>query len=129
MSRPLIFVSILVIVVALIFILLRGRRSSTGRPRKRFDFAARSESALCASAVVLKLKGAVAGEAGTRTCVSLTLEVTPPGKEPYTAHAQWLVAPSALPLISAARDIMVKIDARNPGIVYPGESWASYISC
>jgi hypothetical protein len=129
MSRPLIIVSILVIALAMVFILLRGRRRAQVKPRRTFDFAGRSESAIFADAVVVSLKGGVAGETGSRTCVYITLEVTPPDKEPYTARAQWLVEPSALPLISPGSGIKVKIDAQNPGIVYPGENWASYVSC
>lgn len=130
MEYPLIIVSIAVIALAVIFISLRGNRTRNAKKSKRsFDFLKRRESAVWATALVVDSKGGVTGETGDMTCMSLTLEVTPPGREPYRAHAKWLVQLSALPYVSPGSEIQVKVDARNPGIVYPGANWASYISC
>jgi hypothetical protein len=91
------------------------------------QFKKRKESALWAVARVVEARAGTVGETGEKARLSLTLEVTPPGKDAYRAHTYWLVDLAAMASFSAGSEIQVKIDVMDPKIIYPGSEQASYI--
>ncbi len=57
--------------------------------------------------------------------VHLTLEVTPSKGSPYEVETEWWVKPASLPMIEVGRTVAVKIDSKNPKLIYSGEGWFS----
>ncbi len=55
--------------------------------------------------------------------VHLTLEVEPPNGSPYEVDTEWWVKPGSTPQVEAGRTVRVKIDPRNPKVIYSGEPW------
>ena len=56
--------------------------------------------------------------------VELTLEVLPPGGVPYQVTNNWSIEPLSISKIQAGSLLPVKIDAKNPKILYPDVDWA-----
>ena len=56
--------------------------------------------------------------------VELTLEVTPPNGAPYQVINNWSVEPLSISKVQAGSILAVKIDAKNPKIIYSAENWA-----
>ncbi len=56
--------------------------------------------------------------------LELTLEVTPPNGIPYQVSSNWSVEPLSISKIQAGSILPVKIDVKNPKIIYPVDDWA-----
>ncbi len=55
--------------------------------------------------------------------VYLTLEIIPPNGAPYQLDTKWWVKPGQTSQVEVGRTVNVKIDAKNPNVIYSGESW------
>jgi len=56
--------------------------------------------------------------------VVVILEVTPPNGLPYQVTNNWSVEPLSISKIQEGCTLAVKIDTKNPKIIYPAEDWA-----
>ena len=113
-------------VATVIIAVVSNRRKTARRIQQIRDYEVRSRNAIWAVAVVVQAAGGISGEGATRTRMSVTLEVTPPGKPPYRATTCWLVDITALGSLQPGSELQVKIDINDSRIVYPGSGWASF---
>lgn len=120
--------AVVIVVIALIFVFLALNHKKAERLNLRNDeFTKRQQYASFANARVVHASGGIPSDGATQVRIALTLEVTPPGREAYRAHTDWLVDVTALAAIQPGSEIQVKIDADDSNIVYPGSEYAKYL--
>jgi hypothetical protein len=56
--------------------------------------------------------------------VGLRLEITPPFGESYQVISVWEIQPVHAPEVQVGKTFPVKVDAKNPKIIYPDVPWA-----
>jgi hypothetical protein len=126
------FVVMVLAVAILAAVYIFAQKRTSGRTQKQpDDFAARQESALWASATLLKSPGVIAGGGGNTAgwaLYDLSLQVTAPGGTPYQARTKWMVDVSYLFMLQPGEQFSVRVDQQDIGIIYPNESWAKFIS-
>ncbi len=83
----------------------------------------RRRGAISALARIIRVGHSRNSEKNGEVLVHLTLEITPPKGAPYAVDTEWWVKPASLPLVEAGRAVAVKIDARDPTVIYSGEGW------
>ena len=93
----------------------------TQADRKRRKQAVKA-SAIPASAKVLRVGDSDFSSGGID--VELTFEVTPPNGVPYQVTNNWSVEPLSISKVQPGSVLAVKIDAKNPKIIYSAEDWA-----
>lgn len=126
-----VFVFFLILVAGgvILFILAQRQKVEAAAARNQ-EFIQRQESAVWASAMIVCARG---GVMGSETGVSqwaryeLSLQVTPPNGEPYSARTAWLVEVTQMSMLQQGQMLQVKIDQQDPHIIYPNASWAKYI--
>ncbi len=94
------------------------------------EFLQRQQSAVWAGATVVSARGGVTGsEAGISQWAryELSLQVTPPGGQPYLARTNWLVDVAQMSMIQPGQQVSVRIDQHDTQVIYPGSNWAKYI--
>jgi hypothetical protein len=129
--NPILIIAITVVaaaaVAAVVTVIVISRRKTDRRIRQVRDFEERCRYAIWATALVVRAEGGMAGETSGKSCMSVTLEVTPPGQATYRTTVSWLVNPASMGSLQPGSIIQVKIDARDPRIVYPGGDWATFL--
>lgn len=122
---------IVIFAIAVVVIVLLSQRQKLAADQERMQgFIKRQESAVWASAMIVSARG---GVVGSETGVSqwaryeLSLQVTPPNGETYSAHTAWLVDVAQMSMLQQGQQLSVKIDQQDPKIIYPNASWAKYI--
>ena len=119
--RLLVPLTIVVAIVWLVRWLLRSGEALQKAERARLA-AARPGRARIVNA---ESSGVVQG-VSRNPLVRLDLEVHPEVGAPYAASTAWFVDIVAVPRVQPGLELAVKIDAEDPGIVYPVDTWAKY---
>ena len=88
------------------------------------DNDTRIAAAFAATAIITDVGHSYTSRIYNNVRVKLTLQITPPQGNPYTATANWWVEPAAIPKIQTGNKVQVKIDAQDKSRIYPNESWA-----
>jgi len=83
----------------------------------------RRKRAVKASAKIIKIGHSRNSQNEGDVIVYLTLEITPPGGTPYEVDTDWWLSAAAIPKVEVGRIVAVKIDAKNPRIIYSAEKW------
>ena len=95
------------------------------------DFIARQQTAVWASATIMSMQGGIItgdmGGVSNWASYKLSLEVNPPGGEPYLARTTWLVEVAQMSMLQQGQQLSVKIDQEDPTIIYPNVGWARYV--
>jgi hypothetical protein len=116
------------VIIVLIIIYRRNMRQRAERYHERQrELSRRQDEAAFANARIVRSIVGIYSEGGTQARVALTLDIPSNGKT-YSARTLWLVEISALASCSEGAVIPVKIDRDDSLVVYPGASWAQYIS-
>jgi hypothetical protein len=125
----LIIITIIIAAVSAgIFIFLHmERRKLEELEQKSQEYIERQKSAVWGKATVINSRGGISGDTGSGALIDLTLEVTPQEGSTYRAHSTWLVDITALGFVQQGQEISIKIDAKDPKIIYPNAPWAKYI--
>ena len=80
--------------------------------------------AIKATAKILKISHSrISTQSRGDVIVYLTLEVTPPTGAPYQVDTDWWIGAAAIPKVEVGRTVAIKIDAKDPKIIYSGERW------
>lgn len=123
-----ILAAIVIIVIAIIsIVVIQNRRKTARYIQRNREYQQRQQSAAGATALVIHSNGGMAGDHAPSARITLTLEVTPPGKKTYRATTNWQVEITALSFIREGETIPVKIDTVDPKIIYPNATWAKYL--
>lgn len=77
-----------------------------------------------ATAKVIALGNSYVSRTYGSMSVGLRLEITPPFGEPYQVISVWEVQPIHVPEVQVGKTIPVKVDAKNPKVIYPDVPWA-----
>lgn len=112
-----------VLIVA--FILYRLRGSFKKQTRHADRIRTRKEHAFPANAKILSIKQGISGGDINRI-VHLELEIMPLGGQTYKARTTWFVDTLHFSKIQEENIIPVKIDPKNPHLIFPDISWATY---
>jgi len=83
----------------------------------------RRKRAVKATAKIIKIGHSRNSEYTGEVIVHVTLEVTPPNGVPYELDTEWWLNPTAIPKMEVGRTVAVKIDSKNPKIIYSAERW------
>lgn len=119
-----ILVPLLVVAGVLFFVFRReGARMDAVKGRMA-ELDARVARASLAHATVLSSRTRGTFDDGAMAFVDLRLEVQPPGGAPYLASTEWELDISSIPLVELGKSVAVKIDSRDPKLIYPNVSWA-----
>jgi len=125
-----VFILVAIAVAAVVYILSQHRKQEIQAHLRARDFVERQERAVWASANIMSARGGTLGsESGVSSWAryELSLQVTPPGGEPYLARTTWLVEAAQMSMLQQGQQLSVKIDQQDPKIVYPNADWAKYI--
>jgi len=118
-------VSFLLPVAIVIGILLWLRNNQARLAGHAAAVRMRKQNAFPANARILGVKqGITAGD--INRIVHLSLEVMPLGEPPYKARATWFVDTLHFDKIREENIIPVKIDTKDPEIIFPDIPWAVY---
>ncbi len=77
-----------------------------------------------ATAKVIALGNSYTSRTYGTMSVGLRLEITPPFGEPYQIISVWEIQPAHVAEVQVGKTIPVKVDAKNPKIIYPDVPWA-----
>jgi hypothetical protein len=117
------WVFIIMSITGIIYALIsrRSRLAALEADRLAYEeYQRRKARAIWAGATVVSLRTAALSHGITAIVqADLTLRVTPPGGEPYTANASWRVKLESLASLQPGAEISVKIDQENPQTIYP----------
>jgi len=83
----------------------------------------RRKQATKATAKIIKIGHSRNSEYTGEVIVHVTLEVTPPNGIPYEVDTEWWLNPTAIPKMEVGHTVAVKIDSKNPKIIYSAERW------
>jgi hypothetical protein len=117
-------------IAAVVFTLGQHRKQETQAQLRAREFIERQERAVWALATVVSVRGGTLGSEGgvsNWARCELSLQVTPPGGEPYLARTTWLVEAVQMSMLQPGQELSVKIDQQDPKIVYPNNNWAKYL--
>ena len=103
-------------VLVIIAILFYGMYRTAKKDRDQYA------SATPATAKVISLDDSDFSSGGID--VVLTLEVTPPNGVPYQVSNNWSVEPLSISKVQAGCVVPVRINTKNPKIIYPADDWA-----
>lgn len=105
---------IILFLALMLFLMYRTAQANRDR-RKR---------AVKATARIVKV-GHSSNTSYGKISVFLTLEVSPPAGAPYELATEWWVDPAQSSKLEEGRTIAVRIDAKNPKLVYSAEKGLS----
>ncbi len=123
-----IFLLIIAALVALPVIIMQLYLFRLGRVREKIEPLKKgTESAVWAHATIISVQGQDLRESTrTVTRIELRLEVARQGGEKYQATTIWLVNMTILPKLQPGEEVPVKIDPRDPRVIYPNMQGAEY---
>jgi len=124
----LILIAVVITIVMLPVAILRIYQRKAQQEQEQIRVVkASSEHAIWTNATVISIRSQNPSDsARTVTRVDLRLEVEAPGGEKYQATTTWLVDVTILPRLLPGETVIVKIDDRNPKIIYPNMHGAEY---
>ncbi len=93
--------------------------------RRRTEISARAAAAAPATATIVKAES-FSSEYSTKLYVQLTLDIQPQFGSPYRTETHWAVDYIAASRLAPGQTVEVRVDPAQPGIVYPGVTWAEY---
>lgn len=123
----LIFLAAILLIGLLIFVFIRRTIKNT---KKDFQFIQQKlKHAVPAEAVILSVelnKGLMRKASMGCTHVTLHLQMEHQAGTKKEVYTHWEVEQTALNKLQNRTKISVKVDAEDPAIIYPAESWAKY---
>jgi hypothetical protein len=96
-----------------------------GMSRRRAEISQRAAAAAPATATIVNAES-FSSENSSRLYVHLTLDVQPQFGSPYRTETHWAVDYIAASRLAPGQTVEVRVDPAQPGIVYPGVTWAEY---
>ena len=106
----------LAIILLVVYFFFRMYQTAQGDRQRR-------KRAIKATARIVKIGHSRTSETDEDLMVYLTLEVTPPDGKPFEVDTMWWVQPAAAANVEVGRTVAVKIDAKNPKLIYSAERW------
>lgn len=107
-----------IIVIALAAVLFLSRKSSQ-------DDAIIQQATPGAVAKVIEVGASSVSRNYGDMSVALRLEVTPAYGQPYETISVWEIQPAQVNQVQVGQSVPIKVDVKNPKIIYPDVPWAS----
>ena len=106
------------ITVAFIKIFTRNSKETKAIQKKADEYQHNFQFAIFAAALIVSvIKAYAVGRSEMR--IDLRLEVRPSNGEPYLATTSWMIDNSELAFMKEGEEIQVKIDSKDPTLIYP----------
>jgi hypothetical protein len=93
--------------------------------QRRAEIQARATAAMPATATIVSAES-FSSEHSSRLYVQLTLDVQPQFGAAYRTETHWAVDYIAAANLQPGQTVPVRVDPAQPGLVYPGVTWAEY---
>ena len=124
----LIVVLILVGTGLVIFLAFRNMRQQAFQAQnRRAEIETQARQAIWAGANILTARHHTSAEEMRESVrVDLTLQVQPPQGDSYIARTSWRVSLPLLSQFQPGQSISVKIDQKDPKVIYPNQPGAEY---
>ncbi|WP_437616037.1 hypothetical protein WMF20_20280 [Sorangium sp. So ce834] len=117
----------LIVIAAILFFVFRGENALIAKGRERMaELKQRIARATPAQATVSSSRTLTTFEGGAMAFVELRLDVRPSSGAAYAATTEWELNTSSLSQVEPGRPVGVKIDAEDPGLIYPDVTWATF---